>query len=435
MENTKEREELIEKDKRVVWHPYTQMRTAKDPLAIKHAKGAVLYDYDGSEYIDAVSSWWVNIHGHGKEEIAKAVYEQMLNLEHIIFAGFTHHPAVTLAEELLKILPSNQGRIFYSDNGSTAVEIGIKMAKQYYFNQGIKKTVLVAFENGFHGETFGAMSASGEHKFNLAFRDQLFEVKRIPVPVEDKLQESLNALNEIIESEEAYAFIFEPLIQGAGGMVMYPPEHLDALIKRCQENGILCIADEVMTGFGRTAENFASNHLKEQADIICMAKGLTGGTIPLSVTSCTEQIYEAFLSEDKYKTFFHGHSYTANPTGCAAALASLKILNSAECKADLLRISKKHHAYLTRLKESNKVKNVRQTGTIIAIEFETGTATGYFNDLRDKLYEFFLSKGAILRPLGNVIYIMPPYCITDNQLDVIYSMIDEAIEVFSPVKA
>lgn len=419
---------LLEKDQQYVWHPYTQQKTAALPLPIVRGEGAYIYDDKGNKYLDAVASWWVNIHGHAHPYIAKKIYDQLLELEHVIFAGFTHPPAVELAERLIGILPEGQAKIFYSDNGSTAVEIGMKMAIQYFHNLGQPKKYLIAFDDAFHGETFGTMSASADLSLNNAFKSHLFEVKRIPVPTEGNLEYSIKALERIIANGDNYAFLFEPLIQGAGGMIMYPPENLDALIALCQANGILCIADEVMTGFGRTGKTFASDYLKHKPDIICMSKGLTGGTLPLAVTSCTQIIFDAFLSDDKYKTFFHGHSYTANPVGCAAAHASMDLLLSEECQAQIAMIEATHATFLEKMKGHPRFKDVRQQGTVLALEFKTDESTGYFNNLRDKLYYFFLEREVLLRPLGNVIYIMPPYCISQDDLYRIYGLIEEFLE-------
>ena len=419
---------LSERDNQIIWHPYTQMKTAASPLPIVKGEGAYLIDEDGRRYIDAVASWWVNLHGHGHPYIADKIHEQLMTLEHVIFAGFTHPPAVTIAERLQKHLPDNQARVFFSDNGSTAVEIGIKMARQYFFNQGIRRSKLIAFDEAFHGETFGAMAASGDHNFFRAFQDDLFEVWRIPAPVDEaKSQEALAKLEAHLKTGEVYAFIFEPLVLGAGGMLMYTPEILDQLIALCHRYDVLCIADEVMTGFGRTGTTFASNQLKEQPDIMAMSKGLTGGTLPLSITTCSAKIFDAFWSDDKMKAFFHGHSYTANPVGCAAALASLDLLEGDACQADIRRIMDRHAAFAEKLKGHATLKRVQQTGTILAIEFKTAEGTSYFNQLRDKLYYFFLDRDILLRPLGNVIYILPPYCMTDEQLDLVYGAIEDCL--------
>jgi len=419
---------LAERDQAVIWHPYTQMQNALSPVPIVRGEGPYLIDEDGKKYLDAVSSWWVNIHGHAHPYIAEKVAQQLKTLEHVIFAGFTHPTAVELAERLMKIIPGNQSRVFYSDNGSTAVEVALKMCFQYWKNIGQSRTQVLAFHNSYHGDTFGAMSVSSRSEFTKPFEQLLFDVEFIETPNKqniNKLKEQLSAL-----SSQLSAFIFEPLVQGAGGMNMYDAQYLDELLSHCKNEGILTIADEVMTGFGRTGKLFASDHLKTQPDIMCFSKGLTGGTMALGVTTCISKIYEAFLSEDKLKTFFHGHSFTANPIACSAALASLDILLRPETMHNIIRIADKHRLFAKTITQHPKVRTLRQTGTIFAMEWETGDNTSYFNRLRDDLYNFFLKEGVILRPLGNIIYIMPPYCITDEQLDYIYTKIEEALERF-----
>ncbi len=421
---------LTERDQKHLWHPYTQHHSADPPLPIARAEGALLYDEYGNTYIDAVSSWWVNTYGHAHPYIAKRIHEQALKLEHVIFAGFTHPPAVELAEGLVRLLPEEINRVFYSDNGSTAVEIAIKMAIQYYHNQERPRRRLIAFEHAFHGETFGAMSASGDLSFNNPFKDHLFEVWRIPEPVRGREEEAIRVLRAHLETKDCYAFLFEPLVMGAGGMIMYEPEVLDELIRLCKDFGVLCIADEVMTGFGRTGKNFASDYLKQTPDIVALSKGLTGGSMPLAVTACTEAIYKAFLSENKLKTFFHGHSYTANPLGCAAALAGLELLEAGTTREAIDRITQRHEDFKASLQQHPAIRNIRYRGTILAVEFKSEEATGYFNNLRDTLYRFFLKRGLLLRPLGNIIYVLPPYCISDKQLDKVYEGIEAALDRF-----
>lgn len=420
---------LSERDAKVIWHPFTQMKNAKPAIPIVRGEGALLFDENGKTFIDGVSSWWVNLHGHSHPYIAQKVSEQLRTLEHVIFAGFTHKPAIELAEKLLNILPQNQARIFYSDNGSTAVEVAIKMALQFWHNSGKPRRKIIALHNAYHGDTFGAMSVSGRDAFTQAFHPLLFEVDFIDAPEKGKEETSLNQLKEIIAKEEIAAFIFEPLVQGTAGMRMYAPGALDALIAVCKEAGIITIADEVMTGFGRTGKLFASHYLQNQPDIMCLSKGLTGGTIPLGITSCANKIYEAFLSDDKFKTFFHGHSFTANPLSCTAALASYDLLISEETQQNIQRISKLHEIFLHKISKHPQVDNARQQGTILAIEIKTANSSSYFSNIRDFLYDFFIEKGILLRPLGNIIYIIPPYCITDAQLKIIYSAIEEVLDI------
>jgi adenosylmethionine---8-amino-7-oxononanoate aminotransferase len=418
---------LSKRDRKVIWHPYTQMMDAKPPIAIVKGEGAYLYDENEELYIDAISSWWVNLHGHSHPYITQKVSEQLQKLEHVIFAGFTHEPAIQLAEELLKVLPTNQSRIFYSDNGSTAVEVALKMSLQYWQNKGIKKSKIIAFNNAYHGDTFGAMSVSSRTAFTDPFRDLLFEVLFIEPPVPGNEEISLNQLKELIEEEgeNIASFIFEPLVMGAAGMLMYEGEGLDELIALCRKRNILIIADEVMTGFGRTGNLFAVDYLSQKPDVICLSKGLTGGTMALGVTSCTEDIYNAFLSDDKSKTFFHGHSFTANPLACAAAIASLELLMEESCQEAIGDIFESHKKFSQDIDDFPAVKEIRITGTIMAIELKTGEKGGYFSSVRDFIYDYFIKKGIILRPLGNVLYILPPYCISKDDLQYIYKTIVE----------
>ena len=421
---------LSERDLKVLWHPYTQMKTAKPPIGIVRGEGAWLYDEEGNMYLDAISSWWVNTMGHSHPHIAKKVSEQLNTLEHVLFAGFTHPKAVELAERLLKVLPKNQARIFLSDNGSTAVEVAIKMALQFWNNKGVKRNKIIAFNGAYHGDTFGAMSVSGRGAFVAPFESLLFDVEFIDVPTSGNEDVSLNQLNELIdvEKDNLAAFIYEPLIQGASGMIMYEPASLDALLNICRSNNILTIADEVMTGFGRTGKYFASEYMSVDPDIVCMSKGITGGTMALGATSSTAEMYDAFYSDDKLKTFFHGHSYTANPVACSAACASLDLYDNSETWDAVARIGAQHQKFAERLSEFKNIKDVRQRGTIIAIELNTDEGTSYFNPIRDNIYDFFIERNIILRPLGNVIYILPPYCISNSDLDIVYEAIIELLE-------
>ena len=419
---------LVERDRDLIWHPYTQMQNAAPPIPIVRGEGVYLIAEDGKKYIDAVSSWWVNIHGHSHPYIAQKVAEQLLRLEHVIFAGFTHPGAIELAERLIDILPSGQSKVFYSDNGSTAVEVALKMCFQYLSNLGNPRTKVLAFNNSYHGDTFGAMAVSSRSAFTRPFEKLLFDVEFIDVPDARNIEELKGYISGV--GSDLAAFIFEPLVQGAGGMQMYEAQYLDELIQHCKKNEILTIADEVMTGFGRTGKLFASDHLSEQADLMCFSKGLTGGTMALGLTTCTSDIYNAFLSDDKLKTLFHGHSFTANPVACSAALASLDLLLDKETIKNIDRITQSHHEFLNKIKDHPRLKNIRQTGTILAMEWESTAETSYFNNLRDNLYNFFLDQGIILRPLGNIVYVLPPYCINTEQLNYVYLKIEEALERF-----
>ncbi|HEY0030282.1 MAG TPA: adenosylmethionine--8-amino-7-oxononanoate transaminase [Bacteroidia bacterium] len=419
---------LQERDKNVVWHPFTQLKTAPLPIGIVRGEGACFFDENGKRYIDGIASWWVNVHGHAHPYLAKKISEQLQTLEHAIFSGFTHEPAVQLAERLLKRLPDNQSKIFYSDNGSTAVEVALKMAFQYWSNQSISKTKMIAFENAYHGDTFGGMSVGARNAFNLPFSKLLFDVIHIPVPVKGKEELSMIALESALKQDDIAAFIFEPLVQGAGGMVMYPAEVLNEMIAQCKAKKVITIADEVMTGFGRTGKFFANDHLEQKSDIICLSKGLTGGVMPLGVTSCAQFIYDAFLSDDKMKTFFHGHSYTANPTACSAALASMDLFDLPEAFKNIKRIEEKHNAFLQKIKTHKALIDVRQLGTIIAFEVKSNESTHYLNSLAEYISAFFIARGIILRPLGNIVYILPPYCISNDDLEYIYNAMEEFLD-------
>ncbi|RDI08599.1 adenosylmethionine--8-amino-7-oxononanoate transaminase [Flavobacterium sp. AG291] len=418
---------LQERDSQYLWHPYTQHKTAAKPIGITKGEGALLWDENGKEYIDAIASWWVNPYGHSNRYIADAIYKQLTSLEHVLFGGFTHEPAVLLSERLMDILPSNQKKLFFSDNGSTAVEIAIKVALQYYYNKGEKRTKIIAFEDAFHGDTFAAMAASGISFFTEAFRGSLIEVVRIPVPVKGREEESYSALKALAATNEYAGFIFEPLVQGAAGMVMYAPEALDNLIEACKTGGIFTIADEVMTGFGKTGKKFACDYLTAQPDMMCLSKALTGGTIPMAITSFSQELYDGFYNDDVNKALFHGHTFTANPTGCAAALASLDLLQQDEMQQNLVRINKKHLAFKDKMENHPRVKTARVLGVIFALEIERESES-YYGSFRNRLYDFFISKGVILRPVDKVVYILPPYIINDEQLDTVYGIVEEALE-------
>ena len=420
---------LSEKDKLYNWHPYTQHKTVPDFPAIVKGKDALLWDENGKEFIDAIASWWVNPFGHSNQVIANAIYEQLITLEHVLFGGFTHNKAVELAEKLLEILPHNQKKIFYSDNGSTAVEVAIKVALQYNYNKGIKKTKIIAFEDAFHGDTFGAMAASGISFFTEAFKGSLLEVIRIPVPNNENENQVLQQLENLVTTNEYAAFIFEPLVLGAAGMVMYSPEVLDKLIAICKQNNVFTIADEVMTGFGKTGKTFASDYLKNKPDMMCLSKALTGGTIPMAITTFTQEVFDGFYDDDTNKALFHGHTFTANPTGCAAALASIALLQTSEIQQRIARVNESHLVFQNKIKNHPKVKTTRVLGVIFALEIKTETQESYYGTMRNKLYNFFIENGVILRPVGNIIYILPPYIISQNQLEKVYATIEKALEI------
>jgi len=420
---------LSERDQKYNWHPYTQHKTARLHPAIVKGKDALLWDENEKEYIDAIASWWVNPFGHSNPVIADAIYQQLTTLEHVLFGGFTHDKAVLLAEKLMEILPSNQHKIFYSDNGSTAVEVAIKGALQYFYNKDAKRTKIIAFEDAFHGDTFGAMAASGITFYTEAFRDSLLEVVRVPVPTVGNEQHALETLETLVATNEYAAFIFEPLVLGAAGMVMYAPEILDQMIAVCNKHKVFTIADEVMTGFGKTGKTFATDYLTNKPDMMCLSKALTGGTIPMAITTFTQEIYNGFFDDDVNKALFHGHTFTANPTGCAAALASIDLLQTEEMQANIVRVNQSHLAFEAKIKQHPKVQTTRVLGVIFALEIKTNSEESYYGTMRNKLYNFFIENGIILRPVGNIIYILPPYVMTNEQLQKVYQTIEKAIEI------
>lgn len=421
---------LQQKDEKYIWHPYTHQKDRLPAIPIIKGDGAILIDENGNRYIDAVSSWWVNIHGHGNKFIAKKIYEQAKKLQQVIFTGFTHEPAVELAEKLLKVLPGDFSKIFYSDDGSTSTEVAIKMAIQYWKNVGDdKRNKILAFHNSYHGDTFGAMSISERGIYTFAFQDKLFDVLFVDTPDSKNLD---GIKSEIAKyNDEIVCFIYEPLLQGAGGMLMYKPEHLDSLLHFMKEQGIICIADEVLTGFYRTGKFFAGDYMQEKADVICLSKALTGGTMALGVTACTQKIYDAFVSDDKTKTLFHGHSFTGNALACAAAVASFELIQKDKVVRNIENIVCRHETFFKKLKKFEKqqhVKNVRQIGTIIAFEVCTPGQDNYLNNISNDFTAFSLKNGVYLRSMGNTFYVMPPYCITSKQLKKVYSVIEKFLK-------
>ncbi len=419
---------LSQRDQKHNWHPYTQHKTASPAVAVVKGEGALLWDENGKEYIDAIASWWVNPYGHSNKYMADAIYKQLTSLEHVLFGGFTHEPAVVLSEKLIEILPSNQRKLFYSDNGSTAVEVAIKAALQFHYNKGTTKTKIIAFEDAFHGDTFGAMAASGISLFTEAFQGSLLEVVRVPIPTKGNEDKTMAVLNDFLATNACAAFIFEPLVLGAAGMVMYSPEVLDKMIALCKVHSVFTIADEVMTGFGKTGKNFATDYLVNKPDMMCLSKALTGGTIPMAITTFTQEIFDGFYDEDINKALFHGHTFTANPTGCAAAIASLELLQTEEMQENLIRINKHHLDFESKIKNHPRVETTRVLGVIFALEIKSDTKESYYGTLRNKLYNYFIENGVVLRPVGNIVYILPPYIITDAQLQKVYQTIEAALE-------
>ena len=410
-----------------IWHPFTQMKMAQTPIEMIKGKGAYLTTRDGTNYLDAISSWWVNLHGHSHPYIAKKIAHQASELEHVIFAGFTHPPAIELTSRLLPLIPGKMGKLFYSDNGSTAVEVGLKIALQYWHNKNRKKTKIVSFKGGYHGDTFGTMSAAGKTAFNRPFWNHLFDVITITPPISGLEKKCVKQLKEALASPNIACFLFEPLIQGVSGMVIHCAKTLGYLLKLCREHEVITIADEVMTGFGRTGTLFACETLEEQPDIVCLSKGITGGFLPLGATACTEEIYRAFHSEEKEKAFLHGHSYTANPISCASALASLDLLLTEDCEKQRTMITTSHADFVKQWKNHPKLNRCESLGTILALEYRDDNCT-YFSTLSDDLYQFFIKQKILLRPLGNVLYVLPPYCITQEELTLIYETIRLTLE-------
>jgi len=416
---------LQERDKKHLWHPLTQHKLHPETLALTSAKGALLYDENGNAYIDGIASWYTAMYGHCHPQIIARVHQQMQTLDQVVFSGFTHQPAVELSEALIEILPNNQEKLFFSDNGSTATEIGIKMALQYHHNLGHKKTVLLAFEDGFHGDTFGAMSVSGLSVYNGAFEAYFIPVQRIAVPNGKNNNAVITALKHHIASGTIAGFIYEPLVQGAAAMQMHDPSGLDQLLALCKQHDILTIADEVMTGFGKTGKHFASDYLQNKPDIICLSKALTAGMLPMAITSCTQEVYAAFYDDSIAKGLFHGHTYTANPLACSAALAGIELLKSEAIQHNIQRIIQAHQNFDVRMASHPKVAATRQLGVIYAMDLAIPMER--YGKLRDQLFDFFMSKGVFLRPLGNTIYILAPYVITNAQLNRIYDVIEDAL--------
>ena len=422
----------LNNDQQFVWHPFTHLKYAPLPIELVKGEGAFFIDADGNKLLDAISSWWVNLHGHCNPYIAKKVSEQLQQLEHAIFSAFTHAPATELAKRLIQHLPNNQAKIFYSDNGSTVVEVALKMTLQYWHNTGVSKKKFIAFENAYHGDTFGGMSVGARNVFNNAFENLLFDVIHIPLPNQDNIEHIKETLQQWFTNHNDIAgFIFEPLVQGAAGMQMYGAKFLDELILLCNQNNIVTIADEVMTGFGRTGKFFANDYLIHKADIICLSKGITGGFMPFGVTSCAQFIYDSCVSDDKTKTFFHGHSYTANPTACAAALASLDLMEQETTWNQINLINKLHLAFIESLKDNANIIDVRCIGTILAIEIKTPEHTHYLNSLSEHIASFFIKENIIVRPLGNILYFIPPYCINQQELEKLYSVTNHFLESYN----
>ncbi|SFZ98333.1 Adenosylmethionine-8-amino-7-oxononanoate aminotransferase [hydrothermal vent metagenome] len=413
---------IMERDLEVIWHPCTQMKDHETlPLIpIKSGKGVYLYDFEGNSYIDAVSSWWVNLFGHSNEKINKKIKEQLDTLEHVLLAGFTHEPAVELAHKLVNMTPEELKKVFYVDNGSSAVEAALKMSYHYHLNRGKRKHIFLSLKNSYHGETIGALSVGDVSLYKETYEQLLISNMQVPVP-EDQSKEAaevaLKVLEEVLskKSSEISALIVEPLIQGAGGMHMYSPDYLEGARVLTKKYDVHLIADEIMTGFGRTGEMFAFDHTNVSPDFMTLSKGLTGGYLPLSVVMTTDDVYNAFYCDyNEHKAFLHSHSYTGNPLACAAALATMEIFE----KNDIISDNKKKAAYIKseteKFLELDNVKEVRQQGMVTAIELKGYDAT---RRIGLDIYKFALTQGVLLRPLGHIIYFMPPYIISYEEID------------------
>lgn len=409
-----------------LWHPFTQHGLEEPIPLIERAEGAVLYGADGRAIIDAISSWWVTTHGHCHPRIVAAIAEQAARLDQIIFAGWTHEPAETLARGLRAIMPDALTRVFFSDSGSTSVEVALKMALGFWAHRGEPRHRIVVMEHSYHGDTIGAMSVGARGVFNQAYSPLLFDVVTVPFPDAGREQETLDALERACVAEGgAAAFIVEPLVLGAGGMKMYGPQVLAQMRAICAQAGVLFIADEVMTGWGRTGTLLACEQAGVVPDLLCLSKGLTGGAVPLAVTMATEPIYQAHYSRDRARMFFHSSSYTANPIACAAANANLAIWRAEPVLERISDLARRQREHLSRLTGA-KVRNPRTAGTIAA--FDVSGEQGYLAPVSETLMPIFREQGVLLRPLGNTVYVMPPYCISAAELDQVYVTIAEALD-------
>ncbi len=412
-----------------VWHPFTQHALEPPMRTAVHAEGATIIDGDGNTILDGISSWWVITHGHRYPPIMEAIRNASKELDQVIFAEFTHEPAEELARGLIAVAPQGLTRVFYSDSGSTAVECGIKMALGHFHNQGIDRRRIAVVEDGYHGDTIGTMSAGERGVFNAPYDPLLFSVERLPFPGPgaEKEQACLDAFEALCRQGGMAAILIEPLVLGAGGMRFYSARVLSELARIARAHGVLVIADEVMTGWGRTGTRFACEQAGLRPDILCTSKGLTGGAIPLAATLATEEIFQSHYSTDRRKTFFHSSSYTANPMACAAGVANLKVWAEEPVQDRIDAVVAEHAARLKRFENNPNFTNIRQAGTIAALDLVV-PAGGYLADCGPKLRAFFREKHLLLRPLGNVLYIMAPYCVTPAQLDRFYDGIEEGAE-------
>ena len=412
-----------------VWHPFTQHGLGDPIPLISRAKDAKLYDANGQSWIDAISSWWVTTHGHAHPRIMAAIRAQSEKLDQLIFAGWTHEPAETLAAELVRITPDPLTRVFFSDSGSTSVEVALKMALGYWYNIGEPRSRILVLEHSYHGDTIGTMSVGERGVYNRAWQPLLFDVDTIPFPHEGLEQATLDALEAACAQKPA-AFIVEPLILGAGGMLIYPAWVLAEMRAICARHNVLFIADEVMTGWGRTGTRFACDQAGVIPDIVCLSKGLTGGSLPLAVTLCIEPIFAAHFSTDRAKTFYHSSSYTANPIACAAANANLEIWRDEPVQQRIDALADAQAAHLSLLSHDPRVQNPRRLGTIAALDIAVPDA-GYLSNLAPRLIAFYRDRGVLLRPLGNTLYVMPPYCIAADELAQVWDAIGASLDILA----
>lgn len=410
-----------------VWHPFTQHALMPDATMVLRGEGTWLETEKG-RLLDAISSWWVITHGHRHPRIVEAIRRQADELDQVIFAGFTHKPAEELAAGLIEIAPPGLAHVFYSDSGSTAVEVALKMALGFWKNQGKSRARIIALEHAYHGDTIGTMSAGARGIFNAAYEPLLFDVVRLPFPAPGCEKKMLDVLNST--APDAAALIVEPLILGAGGMLVYSADVLNQMAAICRRHGTLFIADEVMTGFGRTGSLFACEQAGIAPDIMCLAKGLSGGSIPLAATLATSEIFQAHYSTDRSRTFFHSSSFTANPIACAAGRANLQIWRDEPVRDRIAALARMQEERLAPFREDAGIAEVRRAGTITALDLKVPDP-GYLAGIGPELAAFAQGRGVLLRPLGNTIYVMPPYCVTAAELDLVYDVIAAAAAKFA----
>jgi adenosylmethionine-8-amino-7-oxononanoate aminotransferase len=411
-----------------VWHPFTQHALRPSLPTVVRADGACLTTADGHRIIDAISSWWVITHGHRHPRIVAAIQAQAEALDQVIFAEFTHEPAERVAGRLVALAPAGMAHVFFSDSGSTCVEVALKMALGYWHHRGEPRRRIIVMEHSYHGDTIGAMSIGARGGFTAAYEPLLFDVGRIPFPAAGREADTFDALRALLARGDAAALIVEPLVLGAGGMLMYPPAVLAELRRMAAAEGVLFIADEVMTGWGRTGSMFACEQAGVSPDIVCYSKGLTGGSLPLAVTLCREEIFAAFFAADRRRTFFHSSSFTANPIACAAALANLEIWDTEPVRERIAALTGRQARQLDRFRDDPRFTNLRQTGTITAMDLAAADP-GYFAGIGPRLQEHFRAAHILLRPLGNTVYVMPPYCVTADELDAVYAAIAAAADL------